>query len=405
MERRLIEIDQIKKSIYQLENWVVRHQYQAYEPFDGLNSWLGFLGKGKYIRQGIIQFVLRCPMNLRPILGIKPTTSTKAMGYFARGYLKLYQITGQKAWLNKAYNCLEWLKMHSSPNYPGISWGNHFDYQSRGYYLPKGGPTVVWTSLIGHAYMDAFELLNRDADLEIAIKATKFILEGLERKKETKGICISYVPGTYLPIHNANMLAGGFLARVYKYTRDENLYQVAKEAVEYTVNAQHPEGFWWYGEHPKYHWVDNWHTAYVLDSLWWYMKSTEDFTYMGNFRKGVQFWLDHFFVETGIPKFYSNKIYPIDIQCASQAIESLTLYAQVYDPLCLPLAEKVALWTISNMQDKEGYFYFRRYWWGVNKIPMLHWGQATMFHALCILLKEMILRENHETKPRVNSSG
>jgi hypothetical protein len=52
------------------------------------------------------------------------------------------------------------------------------------------------------------------------------------------------------------------------------------------------------------------------------------------------------------------------------------------------LAAKVAVWTIEHMQDKSGYFYYRRYSMGiVNKTPTLHWGQATMLCALAALYK------------------
>jgi hypothetical protein len=37
------------------------------------------------------------------------------------------------------------------------------------------------------------------------------------------------------------------------------------------------------------------------------------------------------------------------------------------------------------MQDKTGYFYYRKYPVMTNKTPTLHWGQATMFAALAIL--------------------
>lgn len=384
--------------IRKLDNWIDEHHWQAYEPFDGLNAWLGPLAIGRLGRQSLVQLVLRSPINLRPLLGIRPATSTKAMGYFARGYLKLYQVTRDASWLNKADYCFEWLRNHPSPDQPGLSWGNHFNYQTRGYYLPKGGPTVVWTSLIGHAFVDAYELLNRPADLEIAVQSAQFILDGLERRTEGTGVCISYVPGTYLAIHNANMLAAGFLARVYRHTQQEALQQVAADAVAYTVGAQRADGSWWYSEEPRYHWVDNWHTAYVLDSLWWYMQNTGDFTLSDGFRAGVRFWLDRFFLDDGTPRFYADRTYPIDIQCASQAIESLCLYAQAYDPSCLGLAEKVALWTISNMQDADGHFYYRRTRWWVNKTPMLHWGQSTMFHGLACLLKEKQRAVSEETR-------
>jgi hypothetical protein len=47
------------------------------------------------------------------------------------------------------------------------------------------------------------------------------------------------------------------------------------------------------------------------------------------------------------------------------------------------LALKVAKWTTEHMQDRTGYFYYRRYSpWLVNRTPTLHWGQATMLYAL-----------------------
>ena len=56
----------------------------------------------------------------------------------------------------------------------------------------------------------------------------------------------------------------------------------------------------------------------------------------------------------------------------------------------MALAIKVAQWTIKNMQDRSGYFYYRRYSpWLVNKTPTLHWGQATMLCALGGLYKQL----------------
>ena len=51
------------------------------------------------------------------------------------------------------------------------------------------------------------------------------------------------------------------------------------------------------------------------------------------------------------------------------------------------MASLVAKWTIENMQDATGYFYYRRYPLITAKAPMLHWGQATMYHALSLLLQ------------------
>jgi hypothetical protein len=66
------------------------------------------------------------------------------------------------------------------------------------------------------------------------------------------------------------------------------------------------------------------------------------------------------------------------------------VYFSKQDPDSLPLALKVAQWTIEKMQDRTGYFYYRRYSpWLVNKTPTLHWGQATMVSALAGLFQAL----------------
>jgi hypothetical protein len=333
----------------------------------------------------LLQGVKRFPWNLRPVLGIQPATSSKAMGYFARGYLRLHQVTGEDKWQEEARHCFDWLLAHPSPGYDHLCWGNHFDYQSRVFYLPKGEPTVVWTALVAHAFLDGREVLGEERLLKVAESACHFILHDLERRPEGSGVCIGYIPSGYHAIHNASMLAAAVLARTYRHVNDDAFRQAASEAVAYTVDAQRPDGSWWYGEAEELRWVDSFHTGYVLDSLWWYMTSTGEWQHRYVFERGAQFFAESFFLGDGTPKYYPDRIYPIDIQCAAQAIETLTLLAREWDTACLELAERVAEWTIANMQDADGHFYFQRGRTWVNRTPMLHWGQSTMLQALACL--------------------
>ncbi len=72
----------------------------------------------------------------------------------------------------------------------------------------------------------------------------------------------------------------------------------------------------------------------------------------------------------------------------AQSIDTLTLCSDL-DSTCLDLAKTVAGWSIQNMLDAKGYYYYRQYPLMTAKIPMLHWGQATMFKALAFLLLQM----------------
>ena len=51
-----------------------------------------------------IQVGERSPVNLRPLLRVPRLRSTKADGFFARGYLNAYRATGNEAWLDRATN-------------------------------------------------------------------------------------------------------------------------------------------------------------------------------------------------------------------------------------------------------------------------------------------------------------
>jgi rhamnogalacturonyl hydrolase YesR len=304
------------------------------------------------------------------------------MGFLARGFMRLHKTTGDQIWKDKAEFALQWLVENRLPGYSGACWGNHFDYQSRAFYLPKGVPTVVWTSLIGHAFLDAYDYFQEDHYLEIAVSACEHIVRDLGTLRDGDGICISYIPIKDTQVHNANTLGASLLARTYSHMGTESYRELAQKAMQYTAQHQRPESSWYYAEKADSHWIDNFHTAYVLDCFKRYEQSTGDDRYDRQLMSGYEYWKKTFFLADGTPRYYHYKTLPLDIQCSSQAIDTLVFFHD-RDPESLPLAIKVAQWTITNMQDHTGYFYYRRYSpWLVNKTPTLHWGQATMLCAL-----------------------
>jgi hypothetical protein len=379
----------IYRSIVSLSNWLEENDYRGYDTFDGLNARFvrPFTFETRFLRTSLLQGIRRFPLNLRPVLGVTKEHSSKGMGFLARGFISLHKSTGNQVWADKAEIALQWLIEHQAPNYKRACWGNHFDYQSRGFYLPKGVPTVVWTSLIGHAFLDAYEHFRKDRYLQVAVSACEHILYDLESYPDGEGTCITYVPGEHCKVHNANTLGASLLARTFLYNHEESYRELAQKAMQYTAQYQRPDSSWYYGEKPNMHWVDNFHTAYVLDSFKSYIQSTGDGRFIQNMMSGYEYWKSNFFLPDGTPKYYNHKTLPLDIQCSAQAIDTLVFFND-YDAGNLALALKVAKWTMDNMQDETGYFYYRRYSpWLVNKTPTLHWGQATMLRALAGLYK------------------
>ena len=387
-----ISKDQIFQSIRQLSGWLERNDYRGYDTFDGLSARFvrGLTFETKLLRTVLQQGVRRFPINLRPLLGIPQNHSSKGMGFLAKGFMRLHHATGDDAWAEKAIYALQWLMENKSKGYSGACWGNHFDYQSRSFYLPKGVPTIVWTSHIGHAFLDAYEYFKKEQYLEVATSACEHIVHDLERIEEDDSICFSYIPIQLTgPCHNANTLGASLLARTSSFTRNTLYRELAERSIRFTANHQRSDSSWYYGVPSNMHWIDNFHTAYVLDCFKYYQMSTGNGCFQEHMNKGYEYWKRTFFLEDGTPKYYDHKTLPIDIQCASQAIDTLVFFNNS-DPDNLALALKIARWTIDNMQDSDGHFYYRRYSpWVVNKTATLHWGQTTMLCALAGLYSLM----------------
>ncbi len=228
------------------------------------------------------------------------------------------------------------------------------------------------------------ERQRRQRHLAVAEGICEWILS-LPREKTDRGTCLSYVDYEQSSIHNSSMLGAALLAQTWRHTGRTEFAEVAAEAVAYTLARQREDGSWLYGEEPRYQWVDNFHTGYVLYSLKRFIEATGRQEHRPALTRGYQYFKRTFFAAEGRTAYYPGRAFPIDIQCAAQAIDTFALFADE-DPEALEHAVRTATWTIENMRDRTGYFYYRVYPGRTAKTPYFHWGQATMFKALSHLL-------------------
>ena len=187
-----------------MQAWVEARDYRGYDPGDGLTSFLRPLTLGTLLGERVLQqLIWKFPVNLRPLLGVTPLDSTKGRGFMAGGYARLAAATGDERHAARARNCLAWLEAAAEPGHAGPCWGNHFDFSTRGGRIPAHTPTIVWTSLIGHAFLDAHELLAEPRYLDVAAGACRWILS-LPRETTSSGDCLSYLPLRQSSVHNAS---------------------------------------------------------------------------------------------------------------------------------------------------------------------------------------------------------
>jgi len=373
-----------------LKNYCEKENFRGWDPYDGLNSKVFQalpLKKITFFRLAWIQFFKRNPINLRSVLLIDKEHNPKGLGLFLTGYCNLYKMEKKEQYLTKINYLANQLILLKTPGFSGACWGYNFHWQSRAFFLPKGTPTVVATSFISYALMDAYEITKNEKYLETALSSADFVLKDLNRTQKEEGFIFSYSPFDNTEVYNASLLGSKLLARIYNYTKDEMLLTAAKASVVACVNVQKKDGSWVYGQLSTQKWVDSFHTGYNLECISEYQKYSNDKSFQLNIEKGLKYYLENFFLENGTPKYYHNKIYPIDIHAPAQFIVTLIQLGIFKNNQ--KLAKKILDWTIENMQDKDGYFYYQIKRGISSKIPYMRWAQAWMFYAFSFYFLEI----------------
>ena len=378
--------------------------YKGWDPYDGLNSKvfqsLPYFKHSAFWRLCVIQGFKRCPINLRRLLVVPKEHNAKGIGLFLQGYCNLIKAIRQQPELSHnlgtEMELMASLRMvadllfslQSKGDYHGACWGYNFDWQARRLFLfPKGTPTVVVTNFCATALMEAYELTREQRYLDLAVSAAEFVKEDLHRHHCEDGFLFSYskLEGNDT-VYNASLLGSRLLSFCYKYTGNEEYRRLAEASVIACCKGQREDGAWVYGLLPVQSWVDSFHTGYNLDGLIAYEELTGDTKYHDYIEKGFEYYIKNFFEVDGTPKYYDNKKYPIDIHCPGQLFVTLSRLHKFEE--YKDLAENVLDWTIRNMQDKKGYFYYQLKKGMSSKISYMRWSNAFMFCALSYYLLE-----------------
>ena len=386
----------IEQSFDDLYEWCRRRDFAGYDPFDALNSRAFQLTPFNHSRNARLvwtQVLKRSPFNLRKLALVPAQRNSKGIALFALAALANYRRTKTTEAETDARTLLNDLWQMRIQGYSGAAWGYNFPWQSRNFFAPSGTPMIVPTAFAARALIDAHQTFGDKGYLEMARSSCDFILSDIKRAVETdEEVCFSYSPLDDTRIFNASLFAAETLASVGVLTGETAFCSFALRAARFVVRRQRADGSWPYGTAAGQEWIDNFHTAYVLASLRRISQSCDSAKVDLDqaLLRGYEFWRERFFLADGWPKYYHDGLYPADAHAAATAIVTL-LELQELNRGALALAERIAAWTIRNLRDREGFFYYQRRRFHTVHTPYMRWTQAWMLYALGRLLEEQAL--------------
>ena len=402
-------IENISMITLKLLDYCRTNDWAGYDPYDALNSkllsYLPFLNF-RVFRIGLTQLLKRSPINIRPLLLIPKMQNPKALALFLMAFLKLQKLGLLKdedlipSMVERLIALRSPLSLMNSSNSINSSnpsnsidsrnrhccWGYSFPWQTRTILVPRWSPNLVCTTFVANALMDAYETTGNSRCLDMAVGAARYILDELYWIDADGTACLAYpLQTSRARVHNANFLGAALLCRVYKQKGDRKYLDPALNVARYSAAKQREDGSWDYGEDFTQRWIDNFHTGYnlcALDAICRYGETSE---FEPHIRRGFKFYEQHFFEKDGAPKYFHDRIYPIDTHAVAQSLITLGTLRNRENGGA-EQAESVLGWAIENMWDEEGFFYYQKYPALTIKTPYMRWTQAWMLYALASFL-------------------
>lgn len=370
--------------ILELEAFVRSRNWVGYDPYDlRAHPLFKSLLQNRWAALPTKTLTHLFPLALRRLFHIQPVAHPKAMALFADAYLNLYEVTHNSGYLDFAGMQLDRLRKHATPGFSGLAWGLPFDYIGRDP-LPAGAPSIVITSIAARVFLHAYQVAGQGDYLEAAASACRFLATDIPRfQPDENRICFSKSPAVHWYIHNANLMTAATLAAVGRASGHNNWNGLARKAVNYSLAEQHPDGSWYYWSPPNklMHWIDHYHTGFVLRALDDLLQESGWEDLEGPLARGYTYYIQNLFAEGCIPCLTNRSCFPVDIHSCAEAILCLSQLAHRF-PDAMEHATRVLDWTLANMRDRGGFFYYRRYRYFTAKIPYMRWGQAWMIKAL-----------------------
>src|SRR5438132_2262779 len=230
--------ERLLAAVGSIRAWGEARDWRGYDPYDGLSSPLaGGLTLGSPVgRRLLTQGVKLSPLNLRPLLGIRPAWNAKALGLVASGYARLAAAADDAGARDQATRWLDWLAEHHAGDGGGHAWGYHFPVETRFFGYPSGAPNTIATSFVAQAFLDGYELLGEPGRLETAASAARFLEPRLLTRDRGRPY-FRYLAGHDDLVHNANVLACAVLARTSRLA-GEPLPALVDAALAVTLAAQ-----------------------------------------------------------------------------------------------------------------------------------------------------------------------
>jgi hypothetical protein len=382
---RITPFNHYIKYIQELKHNAKINHFKGWDPYDILNC--KFISNSQFsykLKILLTQINRISPINLRSIIGIKKILNSKAMALYLSSALNI----GQEVFPNDKDLLINWLISNKSNKYKEYSIGFTFDITLRGYTSKCGEPSLIITLFAMYAFIQYYQSTHNKNIANYIFSFKELIDRELPKVEKKNILWYSYNFDKLNEVYNATSKVGKYYALLYSMCKEDILLEKVDKILNYLMLKQRNDGSWAYSEKGAY--TDGFHTAFVLESIYYMLKHVRSKRYDQMFESGLNHY-EHYLIKGNGQPLYFHKYYPpkdlrkllveTDIRDCAMAIVLFSRLGKVEK------AKKVLDWTLQNMYSENGgHFYYFKNKILTNKIEFVRW-QAWMLYALSVFVK------------------
>jgi hypothetical protein len=389
----------------------VSYDYQSYFSSDLARS-----AKALYYRKPLLGTIAVSPMVFSEAfvpsarwLFWKPQRFPIADAHYAMGFAFLATVSDQQQFYKRAVHFLEVLQATACPGYDNSCWGYPFNWETLRGTIRSGTPLITTVPYVYEAFEEVYRIDGDPKWRQImeSIGRHAFLdYKDFETSPNASACSYTPFPEQSVGVVNACAYRAFLLTSAAQEFSEEKYRTVAERNLNFVLEAQNPDGSWYYANDGKRDFVDHFHTCFVLKALAKIEARTGNPDCTKAIERGVAYYTANLFDEGGVPKPFSRAprltVYRRELydyaECVNLAVLLRERFQRLDDLLLSVLNQVLTLW-----QKPDGSFRSRQLHLGWDNTPMHRWAQAQMFRSLCFLLYRNAQNSGHSRTEASNS--
>ncbi len=389
----------ISKAVLNFIEWLNRYGETSYDFQSFYAGELGRRAKALYYKQPFLGTLAVAPIifceaflpSARRVFW-KRQRFPIADAHYAMGFAFLAKALDKDSYYKRAVNFLEVLKNTRCPGYENYCWGYPFNWETIRGTIREGTPLITTAPYVYEAFRQVWKLDHSEEWFGIMRSIAK---HGLQDYKDietsSKASTCSYTPDPRqsVGVVNANAYRAFLLLTAAKDFSEDKFSKAGERNLNFVLEAQNPDGSWYYANDGKRLFVDHFHTCFVLKALAKVESVTNGRGCTEAIEKGVNYYVENLFDGDGLPKPFSRRprltVYRRELYDYAECINLAILLRGRFPKLdrILPIVVNDVL---NRWQEKDGSFRSRHLFLGWDRTPMHRWAQSQLFRSLCFLL-------------------